>query len=154
MTRRLALPLLALALVLAACSGGPPKRVFPPQATVQELRVADDGRWVARLRIQNFSTVPMRFNRLDATFVVAAHEAARFALDPDVTVGPGSAEVFEHAFEPAPAAAAAVRTALADRRGVRYALTGRLLSADPGTDDAIDYRSALDPVPGLDGVLR
>lgn len=154
MTRFLALPLVALVLLLAACSSGPPKRVFPPQATVQELRIGDDGRWVAHLRIQNFSTVPMRFNRLEATFAVAGQEAARFVLDPGVTVGPGSAEVFDHAFEPAPAAAAAVRAALADRRGVRYALTGRLLSADPGTDDAIDYRSALDPVPGLDGVLR
>jgi hypothetical protein len=37
---------------------------------------------------------------------------------------------------------------------VRYALEGRLASSDPGTDDPFEFQSALDPVPGLEGVLR
>ena len=50
--------LLALiALLLAACASGPVKRVFPPEARVQEIRL-QDGRATVQLRVQSFSTVP------------------------------------------------------------------------------------------------
>ena len=64
----------SLCVLLAACSSGPPRRVYPPQATVQELRVQADGQVAATLRIQNFSTVPMTFTRLQATLTLAAGE--------------------------------------------------------------------------------
>lgn len=148
--------LLSLLLVplLAACSSGPPRRVFPPQASLQELRVQDDGQWLAQIRIQNFSTVPMRFSRLQATLTVAGQEATRFDIDPSMSVGPGSIEVVQHLFTPADGPRAAVSEAFANRRAVRYQLAGRLASSDPVTDDAFDYSSALNPVPGLTGVLR
>ncbi|GAB2660547.1 hypothetical protein [Arenimonas aestuarii] len=146
--------LLAFVALLAACAGGPPKRVYPPQASVQELRVQDDGTWRLSLRIRNFSTVPMRFSRLRASLTVGGQDAIRFDLDPGITVGPGSAELVEQVFTPGPGARDAVTQALANRRSVAYLLSGRLASSDPGTDDAIEYPSRLDPVPGLDGVLR
>lgn len=145
---------LLLATLLAGCAGGPPKRVYPPQASLQELRVQDDGRWLARIRIQNFSTVPMRFSRLQATLTVGGAEATRFDFDPGLSVGPGSTEIIEQAFAPAAGPRSAVDAALANRRSVRYALEGRLASSDPGTDDPFEFQSALDPVPGLEGVLR
>lgn len=146
--------ILLVSLLLAACAGGPPKRVYPPQASVQELRVLEDGSWRLSLRIRNFSTVPMRFSRLQASFTVGGHDATRFDLDPGVTVGPGSAELVEQVFTPGAGARDAVAQALARRSSVAYVLSGRLASSDPGTDDAFDYPSRLDPVPGLDGVLR
>lgn len=146
--------LLVLVALLAACAGGPPKRVYPPQASVQELRVQDDGSWRLSLRIRNFSTVPMRFSRLQASFTVGGHDATRFDFDPAVTVGPGSAELVEQVFTPGPAAREAVTRALANRSSVAYLLSGRLASSDPRTDDPIEYPSRLDPVPGLEGVLR
>jgi hypothetical protein len=146
--------LLLVSLMLAACAGGPPKRVYPPQASVQELRVLDDGSWRLSLRIRNFSTVPMRFSRLQASFTVGGQDATRFDFNPGVTVGPGSAELVEQVFTPGAGARDAVVQALANRRSVAYVLAGRLASSDPGTDDAFDYPSRLDPVPGLDGVLR
>lgn len=149
----LLLPLL-LAALLAACSGAPPKRVYPPQASLQELRVQDDGQWVAQIRIQNFSTVPMRFSRLQATLTVAGQEAARIDIDPGLSVGPGSNELVQHVFTPATGPRAAVSDAFANRRAVRYQLTGRLASSEHATDDAFDFSSALNPVPGLAGVLR
>ena len=155
MTHSLARIFAILALpLLAACAGGPPKRVYPPQASVQELRVQDDGSWKLSLRIRNFSTVPMRFSRLQARFTVGGHDATRFDFDPGITVGPGSAELVEQVFTPGPGARDAVKQALANRRSVAYLLSGRLASSDPGTDDKIEYPSRLDPVPGLDGVLR
>ena len=148
--------LLSLLLVslLAACSSGPPTRIFPPQARLQELRVQDDGQWVAQIRIQNFSTVPMRFSRLQATLTLAGQEATRIDIDPAMSVGPGSIEVVQHVFAPATGPRTAVSDAFANRRAVRYQLTGRIASSEHGTDEAFDYSSALNPVPGLTGVLR
>lgn len=148
-----ALALLLLA-VVAGCASGPPKRVFPPQASLQELRVQPDGQWVASIRIQNFSTVPMRFSRLEATLAVNGAEAARISLDPGLSVGPGSNELVQHVFTPAAGPKAAVDQALASRRAVRYQLTGRIASSEPATDHPFEYQSALDPVPGLTGILR
>ncbi len=143
-----------LAVLLAACSSGPPKRIFPPQASLQELRVQPDGRWSASIRIQNFSTVPMRFSGFDATLVINGGEAARMTLDPGMSIGPGSNELVTHVFQPSAAAAAAVDAALANRRNVRYTLSGRIATSEPKTDNPFDYQSGLDPVPGLTGVLR
>jgi hypothetical protein len=143
-----------LAITLAACASGPPKRVFPPQGSLQELRVDADGQWVARIRVQNFSTVPMRFSRVEATLSINGEEATRLVLSPELTVGPGSNEIFEHRFAPAAGPKAAVDQALANRRAVRYQLTGRIASSEPVTDHPFDYQSALDPVPGLAGILR
>ena len=148
-----ALALLLLALV-AGCASGPPKRVFPPQASLQEVRVQPDGQWVAQVRIQNFSTVPMRFSRLEATLTVNGQEATRISIDPGLSVGPGSNEQVQHAFTPAAGPKAAVDQALASRRSVRYQLTGRIASSEPATDHPFEYQSALDPVPGLTGILR
>ncbi|GAB2491376.1 hypothetical protein [Arenimonas alkanexedens] len=149
------LALLLLAALLTACAGGgPPKRIFPPQASLQELRVQPDGRWSASIRIQNFSTVPMRFSRLDASLMIAGGEAARFSLDPGFSVGPGSNELLTHVFQPSDAARAAVDAAIAKRETVRYVLSGRIATSEPETDNPFDYQSRLSPIPGLDGVLR
>lgn len=148
-----ALALLLLALVVG-CASGPPKRIFPPQASLQELRVQADGQWLAQVRIQNYSTVPMRFSRLEATLSVNGQEATRISIDPGLSVGPGSNELVQHVFTPAAGPKAAVDQALANRRAVRYQLTGRIASSEPATDHPFDYQSALDPVPGLTGVLR
>ena len=147
----LALMLLAL---LAGCASGPPKRVFPPQATVQEVRVQPDGKWAVQIRLQNFSTVPMRFSRLEATLSVNGEQATRISIDPGLSVGPGSNELVQHVFTPAAGPKAAVDQALANRRAVRYQLTGRIASSEPSTDHPFEYQSALDPVPGLAGILR
>ena len=148
------LALCFLTLILAACSSGPPVRVFPPQASVQELRVQPDGVYVATIRVQNFSTVPMTFSRLAATLTLADREATRLDVDPSLTVGPGSNELFRHEFTPTAEMKRAIDAAFSGNRSVRYRLEGRLASSDPGSDDAFDYSSALDPVPGLPGVLR
>lgn len=150
---QIAFALLLLA-VVAGCASGPPKRIFPPQASLQELRVQADGQWVAQIRIQNFSTVPMRFSRLEATLAVNGAEATRISIDPGLSVGPGSNELVQHMFTPAAGPKAAVDQALASRRAVRYQLTGRIASSEPATDHPFEYQSALDPVPGLTGILR
>ena len=143
-----------LTTLLAACSSGPPKRVYPPQATLQELRVQPDGQVAVNMRVQNFSTVPMTFSRLQATLTLAGTEAARIDIDPAVTVGPGSNEPVRHAFVPPAAVKSAIDAGFADGRSVRYQIAGSIVSREPESDDDFTYNSALDPVPGLACVLR
>ncbi len=58
---------LASLALLAACGGGKPvRRINPPALSIQQLAVQADGRWLLELRVQNFSTVPMRFDTFEA----------------------------------------------------------------------------------------
>ena len=147
-----------VAMLLAACgSGGPVRRVSEPAAIIQQLSVRADGRWDVQMRLNNFSSMAMRFSdaKLDIAFDGTA--AARIEANPGIEVGPESADVFTATLTPLPEGRARMATALADRRGVAYSLTGTLQAA-PLDGSAREYRikrdSALSPVPGLPGVLR
>lgn len=148
--------LLLCCLLLSACGGGGPrKRVFPPNASVQELTVAPDGSWSLAVRLQNFSNVSQRFTTLDAKLNVGGHAAGDVHLTPDITVGPESVEIFAATLTPSPAAADAVRAALESRRSVRYEFAGDIASSEPDKRrDDFTFESQLTPVPGLTGVLR
>lgn len=148
---------LATCVLLAGCGGGGGirERVFPPRATVQELAVQPDGRWALKLRLENFSNVPMRFDRVEATLKVATAQAGTLALQPGVSVGPESAEVIDLTLAPSSAAANHVQAAGVRRGSVAYELTGTIHSSEPERRrDAFEFKSQLSAVPGLTGVLR
>lgn len=153
-TAWLLLAAVALLLMLSGCGGGgPKKRVFPPQARLQELRIADDGHWQLALRIHNYSNVPMQFGRVEARLSIDGVPAGSIVLDAPLDVAANSVEVVQHLLAPSPQAAAAVRRGL-DGHGVAYRLDGRIVSMEPRGDYPFEFASRLDPVPGLDGVLR
>jgi len=147
----------AAVLALAACGGGPVRRVSEPAAGIQQLTVRADGRWDVVVRVDNFSSVPMSFTgaMLDIAFDNGA--AATLEAQPGITIGPESADVFTTTLTPLPAGRARLATALADGRGLDYTLAG---TVDAGPEDGkshrynIERKSALTPVPGLPGVLR
>ena len=58
-------------LMLAGCASGPVRRVSEPSARIQQLTVRADGSWSAELRIENFSSIPMRFDALDLALASA-----------------------------------------------------------------------------------
>lgn len=145
----------ALPLAFSGCSRGPVRRLFPPSASVQELRREADGSWSLQLRLQNFSTAAMRFDSLEAELEIGGLSAGRLALSLGETLPPTSAESVAARLQPSPEAAARIEAALADRRGVGYRLSGRIRSSEPARrDDAFDFSSVLTPMPGLEGVLR
>jgi hypothetical protein len=158
--RRLALVPVALVpvvLALAACSSGPVRRVSEPAASIQQLTVAADGRWSVDLRINNYSSVPMRFDRVSLALTVDGESAGTLNGTPAITIGPESADVTTLSLAPTAAARLRVADALASRRGVQYTLAGRVDAvADGGSSRSfeIDRRSTLSPVPGLPGVMR
>jgi len=146
---------LLVGLIGACASSGPKKRIFPPSASVQELRVLADGRWELQLRVQNFSTVAMRFDRIEAELLVGGDAAARIDQAIADTIPANSAEIVRIELQAAGSAAEAVRNALDNRRGVGYRLEGHLTTSEPGNRrDRFEFDSALTPMPGLEGVLR
>ena len=144
-------------LALAGCATGPVKRVSEPTASIQELTVGADGQWSVDLRLQNFSSVPMRFDRVALTLRTGTELAGELKASPALTVGPESVDIATVRLAPSAAARIVIADALADRRSLNYSLEGTVDAAaeDRKTRDyKIKRNSALSPVPGLPGVMR
>ena len=146
-----------LGAVLTGCAGGPVKRVSEPTASIQQLTVGADGQWSVDLRLQNYSSVPMRFERVALKLSSSGESVGELQASPALTVGPESADVTTIRITPSASARILVAGTLADRRSLAYSLEGTL---NAGTEErkARDYKvkrnSALSPVPGLPGVMR
>ncbi|MEO6103170.1 MAG: LEA type 2 family protein [Pseudoxanthomonas sp.] len=144
-------------LVLAACSGGPVRRVSPPAASIQQLTVNLDGSWSVDLRLQNYSSIPMRFDSAELAIMVNDQAAGSLKSAPRISIGPESADVISLPFKPNVEARMAIADALAGHRSLGYTLKGNL-EAVPDQKKSrsfeIDTRNTLSPVPGLEGVLR
>ncbi|WP_460812244.1 LEA/WHy family protein [Luteimonas pelagia] len=154
---RPAIACLAVVVLLAACTGGKVRRVSEPAAGIQQLAVAADGSWTVELRIDNYSSIPMRFERVDFAVTVGGTAAGRLAGTPALPVGPESADVATLRMTPTPEARLRMADALASGRGIDYTLDGRVDATPEGAGSRsfdLDRRSALSPVPGLPGVLR
>jgi len=144
-------------LALVACNSGKVRRVSPPAAAIQQLAVQADGSWEVQLRLNNYSSIPMRFDNVRIQISVDEHPAGTLQGAPGLSIGPTSADVVTLTLKPEAIARMAVADALAGRRSIGYRLEG---AVDATPEDAkqrsfdVDNRSALAPAPGLDGVLR
>ncbi len=149
--------LLLCCAALSACTGGPVRRVSPPAASLQQLTVNADGSWSVDLRLQNYSSIPMRFDSADLAITVGEQAAGTLQGAPKISIGPESADVATLAFKPSGEARMTLADALAGRRSVAYTLKGTLQAVpEEGKSRSfdIDTRNTLTPVPGLPGVLR
>jgi hypothetical protein len=145
------------AIALGACSSGPVKRVSEPTVSIQQLEVRADGSWSVELRLQNYSSVPMRFDDVALEIKAGDAETGTLRGSPALTVGPESADVATLAFTPSSAAKIVVADALAERRTLKYSLEGTIAAAAKDRkprDYKVKRNSALSPVPGRPGVLR
>ena len=137
-----------LALTLAACGGGGiVKRINPPVASVQQLRAAPDGTWTLMLRINNFSTVPMTFERVDASLSIAGGASVPVVTTLAFDIPGQSAEVVQ----------VSVRgnAPIEPSRSFAYHLAGTITTGEPD-DKVFDFEkdSRLEPVPGIPGEFR
>jgi hypothetical protein len=156
--KRLAMVALMLPLLIGACgSSGPVRRVSEPSANIQQLSVRADGSWSVDLRIDNFSSVPMRFDGISLAMTIAGEQAGTLQGRPALSIGPETADVATLALVPTTGAKIAIADALARGRSIDYHLQGSLVAA-PENGGARTYQvkrdNALSPVPGLAGVLR
>lgn len=149
--------LLLFPLFLAACSGGPVRRVSEPATSIQQLTVNADGSWSLDLRLQNYSSIPMRFDSAELAITVGGQAAGTLRAAPGISIGPESADVVTLPFKPSAEARMAIADALAGRHSLGYTLKGKLQAVPDEKKSRsfdIDSRNTLNPVPGLDGVLR
>lgn len=149
--------LLGLGALTACGGGGPVKRVSEPSASIQQLTVRPDGQWSVDLRLDNFSSVPMQFDGVSVVVTVGGESAGTLTGNPGLSVGPESADVATLTLAPASAARIVVADALSGRRSLAYALKGSITATPDGGKPrtfTIAHDSALNPAPGLPGVLR
>ena len=147
MLARIAMLFIAAA-ALAACSAGRPKeRINPPDLSLQEVRI-DGDQCSMRLRIQNHSTVGMRFSALTLDrLTLDGRELGPLSLNPDIHVPPYTGEPIDHDV-------ACTGMAINPSELV-YRLRGRVETTEPGKRRFdVEHRSRLLPVPGLTGVYR
>jgi len=156
--RPLLLLLLAAVLATGCSRSGPVRRVSEPAASIQQLSVGVDGNWLVELRLQNFSSIPMQFAAIALTIQINDTEAGELHANPALIIGPESADIISIPVQPAADARLLLADALAAQRGIGYRLHGSV-DAHPHDRDKprsydIRHHSALNPVPGLPGVLR
>lgn len=146
--------LLLLVLTLLGCAGGPPRRVFPPELSLHEMRLDADGRWVAQLRIRSFSTVSMQLSQIDGKLGFADATPHDFNLRPQINIAAGSVELIDLVLQLSANERALIDGLAGGRGSLKYSLSGQLHSSDPKRDFEFEYSSALSPAPGLINVLR
>lgn len=146
-----------LALLLAACSSTGGKRVSEPAASIQQLTVDARGNWQVQLRLQNYSSMAMRFDQVDLALEVNGQPAGRLKASPALSIPGESADLAILQQVPDGAARLAIADALASGQAVDYTLKGDVQVTPDGSKQrsyTIDGKNQLNPVPGLPGVLR
>lgn len=150
--------LMLCAALLAACSTGPVRRVSEPAASIQQLTVDAQGNWSVELRVQNYSSIAMRFDTVALELEVGGTPAGTLHATPGLQVSRESPEVLDIRLAPSAQARLLLADALAAGRGTSYRLEGTITAAPADRGGSRDYRitreGALSPVPGLPGVLR
>ncbi|MFT3806046.1 LEA type 2 family protein [Arenimonas sp.] len=145
---------LSMAALLAACGGRERKRINPPSASLQELVAQANGQWQLKLRLQNFSSVPITFDNIDGNLTIGGQSAGSFSSAPAISIGPETSDIVVLTMKPSLEAKTTVATALAVGQSLPYRIEGRIRSHDPNRDDQFKFESALSPAPGLPGVMR
>jgi len=147
----------AALLMLAGCASGPVRRVSEPAVGIQQLTVGVDGSWTVEVRVNNFSSIPMRFETLELKLGVGGQDAGALSAQPSLDIGPESADVVSMQLKPQAMARLQVANALASGQGIAYSLSGKV-RATPEKAKARDFDvkrdSNLSPVPGIPGALR
>ena len=147
MKRAFGLLVCVVVLLLAACSTGPVKRIFPPSASIQELAVQADGSWQLSLRVQNFSTVPMTFAKITAKVMVDGVDVGEIDVSPNVDIVGENADVVRGTLRSS--------TKLTNGKGIGYTLKGQIEVSEPNAKRFdFDHSSRLSPVPGIANTWR
>jgi len=131
---------------LAACSSGPPKRVHPSTASIQQLALQPDGSWRIELRVQNYSTFPMRYGTVEATMEIDGNKAGTLTAHADLEILANSGDVIEARLSGGPP--------LPADRDFEYQLEGTIRTSDPVESFPFKRTSRLSPVPGVADTWR
>ncbi|MEA9558494.1 LEA type 2 family protein [Xanthomonas nasturtii] len=153
---RLLIVSLACGLLLSAC-GGAVRRVSEPAASIQQLTVRADGSWSVDLRLQNYSSIPMQFERVALEISAGDQVAGKLDQAVGISIGPETADVVTVTLQPTSLGRITVADVLAGGRSLPYSLKGTVWATPQDKKQrefAVESRNTLSPAPGLNGVLR
>ncbi|MCS3745020.1 MULTISPECIES: LEA type 2 family protein [unclassified Xanthomonas] len=153
---RLLIVSLACGLLLSAC-GGAVRRVSEPAASIQQLTVRADGSWSVDLRLQNYSSIPMQFERVALEISAGEELAGKLDQAVGMSIGPETADVVTVTLQPTSLGRITVADVLAGGRSLPYSLKGTVWATPQDKKQrefAVQSRNTLSPAPGLNGVLR
>ncbi|PPU20166.1 LEA type 2 family protein [Xanthomonas arboricola] len=153
---RLLIVSLACGLLLSAC-GGAVRRVSEPAASIQQLTVRADGSWSVDLRLQNYSSIPMQFERVALEISAGDQLAGKLDQSVGISIGPETADVVTVSVQPTSLGRLTVADVLAGGRSLPYSLKGTVWATPQDKkqrDFSVESRNTLSPAPGLNGVLR
>lgn len=153
---RLLIVSLACGLLLSAC-GGAVRRVSEPAASIQQLTVRADGSWSVDLRLQNYSSIPMQFERVALEISAGEEVAGKLDQAVGMSIGPETADVVTVTLQPTSLGRITVADVLAGGRSLPYTLKGTVWATPQDKKQrefAVQSRNTLSPAPGLNGVLR
>ena len=154
---RLLIVTLSCGLLLSACGGGAVRRVSEPTARIQQLTVRPDGGWSVELRLQNYRSIPMRFERVALEIGMGDGVAGKLDQAVGISIGPETADVVTVSLQPASLGRITIADVLAGGRSLPYTLKGTVWATPQDKKQrefAVDSRNTLSPAPGLNGVLR
>lgn len=136
----------ALACLVAACGGGPVRKVHPSTASIQQLTLQPDGSWRITLRIQNYSTFSMHYSAVDAKLSIAGSDAGNVRIAPDIDIVGSNGDVVD----------ATLKTSvkLPVSGDFAYQLKGTIDTSEPKESFKFDTSSRLSPVPGVPNTWR
>jgi len=147
---------LACGLLLSAC-GGAVRRVSEPTASIQQLTVRADGSWSVDLRLQNYSSIPMQFERVALEISAGDQLAGKLDHAVSMSIGPEAADIVTVTLQPTSLGRITVADVLAGDRSFPYTLKGAVWATPQDKkrrEFTIESRNTLSPAPGLNGVLR
>jgi hypothetical protein len=140
-----------LCLFLAACGGAPKRVLGPPTISLQEVeRVA--GRYLARVRIDSPSSMPVTLERLDFEFRINGGRAIRGNQPLTITLPPVAGDTVT--VDLAPIAALPQLEQDLDGSSINYVLEGELFLSEPKARFDVRYAGQLRPTPGKPGSFR
>lgn len=146
MKLRIPLAALALTIFLTACGSGPTRRVHPSTASIQQLSVQADGSWKLDIRIQNFSTMPMRYGALKATVTIAGTDVGEVSITPNMDIVANGGDVVAATLKPS--------AKLPASGDFAYTLKGTIDTSEPKESFPFERSSRLSPVPGVPDTYR
>ncbi|CEH44516.1 conserved hypothetical protein [Xanthomonas citri pv. citri] len=116
-----------------------------------------DGSWSLDLRLQNYSSIPMQFERVALEISASDQLAGKLDQAVGMSIGPETADVVTVAVQPTSLGRITVADVLAGGRSFPYTLKGTVWATPQDKKQrqfSVESRNTLSPAPGLNGVLR
>ncbi len=141
---------IALVVLLAAC-GGPKRFMGPPGLSVQEIELVN-GRYLARVRLDSPSSMPVVLESFDWKLSFDGTEAAKGLMPLDLTLAAEAGDIVR--IDLGSEQSLPTLKNLSSAQGLAYVLEGELKISSPSVRYPLRYAGRLRPTPGKPGSFR